>query len=174
MLTLTLIFPHRGCFWYMVSWSHAGNKEEKASIFNSTNSTVHRRTSSKQHCSLVLLTRQWAFPVAALREMAIVSCSPRLAWLHYQLRAGGLGIKVDLINQLRNRGVAVDFSAVMTHEHWDQQYRTRDDSAAGHFVSNCSHNPTICAGSVNSTLPATPQANESGSLHLVRTVQQNA
>ena len=52
--------------------------------------------------------------------------------------------------------------------------QSRDDYAAGHFVSNCPHNSTICAGSVNSTFPATPQANESGSLHLVRTVQQNA
>ena len=56
-----------------------------------------------------------AFPVAALREMAIISCSTKLAHLHYQLKSAGLGARMDFVQQLRDQGLAADFLAVMTY-----------------------------------------------------------
>ena len=52
--------------------------------------------------------RGLAFPVAALRELAIISCSTKLARFHYQLKNANLNTKVSFMNQLRDRGLGAD------------------------------------------------------------------
>ena len=68
-----------------------------------------------------------AFPVAPLRELAITSCSTKLARLHYQLKNAGLNSRVAFMNRLREKGLGADFLAVMTYEAGDPPYKSRDD-----------------------------------------------
>ncbi|KAL8725678.1 MAG: hypothetical protein Q9181_006325 [Wetmoreana brouardii] len=76
------------------------------------------------------LKKRKAFPVAALRELAIISCSTKLVRLHYQLKNAGLNTRVGFMNRLREHGLVSDYLAVMTYEESDRPYRTRDDLVA--------------------------------------------
>ena len=57
-----------------------------------------------------------AFPVAALREMAIISCSTKLARLHYQIKNADSNNRMPFINDLRDRGVGTNCFAVMAYQ----------------------------------------------------------
>lgn len=60
-----------------------------------------------------------SFPIAALRELAIIIYSTKLAALHYQLDNTGLNTRVSFINHRREKGLGADFlaeGAVMTYE----------------------------------------------------------
>lgn len=56
-----------------------------------------------------------------------MTCSTKLARLHYQLKNAGLNTNVDFMNQMRDKGLDADFLAVMTYEKEDPVYETRDD-----------------------------------------------
>ena len=90
-----------------------------------------------------------AFPVAALREMAMTSCSTNLARLHYQLKAAGLSTRVEFMNQLREKGLASEFLAVMTYEKGDHPYKNRSDLIA--FLAHSSPKLRIAFSIVHQT-----------------------
>ena len=67
------------------------------------------------------------FSIASLRELAITSCSTKLARLHYQLKNADLNSRVVFMNRLREKGLSVDFLTMMTYEAGDLFYKSRDD-----------------------------------------------
>ncbi len=71
-------------------------------------------------------TQVSTFPVSALREMAIISCSTKPARLHYQMKNAGLNRRVAFMNDLRDRGLGANCLAVMTYQQGDAPYKTRD------------------------------------------------
>ena len=69
------------------------------------------------------------FPVASLREMAIATCSTKLARLHYQLKNAGLNTKVDFMQAMREKRLGAHFLTLMTYEKRDPvdpTYEKRD------------------------------------------------
>ena len=59
--------------------------------------------------------------------MGIISCSTKLARLHYQLKNAELNTRVTFVNQLREKGLGAEWLAVMTYEHGDPAYKSRED-----------------------------------------------
>ena len=75
------------------------------------------------------VSKPMLYPVAALRELAIISCSTKLARHYYQLKAARLNTKEAFMNQLRDKGLGADLLAVVTYERGDPTYETRDGLA---------------------------------------------
>ena len=66
------------------------------------------------------------FPVASLREMAITTCSNKLARLRYQLENAGLNTKIDFTHSMRQKGLEARFLALLTYDKGNPTYEKRD------------------------------------------------
>ena len=64
--------------------------------------------------------------VPAVKELTVVTCSTKLAPLHYELSSVVLKTQVEFMNELREQGLRSERLALMTYERGDPPYATRD------------------------------------------------